>query len=380
MNILVNAIPLSEITTGIQRYARCLYTELQSLPNVSISYLGRFGCGPEMPPQAQPDQWSKRMSLIRQLPDSVIVGLRVLDRMHYERRLRSTCRAGAFDVFHETAHFPPVTLGVPVVYTFHDLSLMKHREKHPRERVWFSDLFFARRLPHAAHIITVSHFIRNELIEELNVPPDMVTAIPLAQGVVHHQRPRDDITAMLDRRGWPREYILFVGTLEPRKNLALLIKALSMTKTDIPLLLAGWAGWGDKPWLDEIGRLGLRNRVVLTGYADDETLACLYNGASALVYPSLYEGFGLPVLEAMACGCPVLCSNCSSLPEVAGDAAMLIDPHDPAALADSLDTVLHDSTLRQHLIEAGLQRSSMFSWNTTALKTLEIFKRVSRLQ
>jgi alpha-1,3-rhamnosyl/mannosyltransferase len=123
--------------------------------------------------------------------------------------------------------------------------------------------------------------------------------------------------------------------------------------------------------------MGLEKRIILTGYVDEPTLACLYSGASAFVYPSLYEGFGLPVLEAMACGCPVVCSNRASLPEVAGDAAIQIDPHDPEALAHSLEKVLHDSDLRNRLITAGLQRARLFSWKKTASETLDIFKRAA---
>jgi alpha-1,3-rhamnosyl/mannosyltransferase len=255
-----------------------------------------------------------------------------------------------------------------------------HRDKHPRERLWFSDLFFKRRLPHAAHIITVSHFVRDEVIDYLRVPPHKVTAIHLSHGPTHYPRPREVIEETLNRRGWPKEYVLFVGTLEPRKNLSVLVKALSIMETDIPLLLTGWSGWGEKPWLREIVALGLQNRVVVTGYLDDETLAHVYAGASAFVYPSHYEGFGLPVLEAMACGCPVICSNCSSLPEVAGDSAILIDPQDPELLANALDGVLHDSCLRQRLIYSGLQRARAFSWSKTAVETLNVFEKISAMQ
>lgn len=380
MRIVVNAIPMTEIVTGIQRYVRCLYSELQALDGVSVSYFGRSTCDGSMPPLANPARYSKRIGLVRSLPDPVLVGLRVLDRLFFEHRLRQTARRGDFDVYHEPNFFPPMVSNLPVVYTVHDLSLLKYRDKHPRERVQFSDLFFHSRLPRAAHIITVSHFIKNEIIEELGVPPHRVTTVHLAHGTVHHPRCRAEIDRTLEQRAWPGEYVLFVGTLEPRKNLSLLVRALAIMKTDIPLLLTGWAGWGEKSWLDEIRSLGLRNRVVLTGYVDDETLACLYAGASAFVYPSFYEGFGLPVLEAMACGCPVVCSNRASLPEVAGDAALLIDPQDPEDLAHSIERVLHDSSLKECMVAKGIERSALFSWKKTALETLRVFERVSGSQ
>jgi glycosyltransferase involved in cell wall biosynthesis len=330
-----------------------------------------------MPRQADSVQWSRKSERISTLPDPVIFGLRVIDRMRYEHGLRDFLRKTHFHIYHETSFFPPAVRDIPVVFTLYDLSLIKHRDKHPRERVWFSDLYFKRRLPYVSHIITISEHIRNELIDELKIPPHKVTSIHLAPGASFYPRPKSEIVDMLDRRAWPREYILFVGTLEPRKNLPLLIKALSLMKTEVPLLLAGWSGWNDAAWWGEIRRLGLHNRVILAGHTDEETLACLYGGASAFVYPSLYEGFGLPVIEAMACGSPVICSNRSSLPEVAGDAAIMIDPGDPEALAHSLDAVLQDSVARDNLVAAGLQRAKLFSWKNTALRTLDVFGRVS---
>lgn len=377
MNILINSIPLTQLTTGIQRYVRCLYTELQSHPDVSVSYFGRCSCRQEMPVQTATGMWTKCVERIWQLPTPLVVGMRVLDRMMFEERLRRSVGERKVDVYHEPANFPPILKNTPVVLTVHDLSLIKHGEKHPRERVRFNEIFFERRLPYAAHIITVSHFTRDQVVKDLGIPPHKVTAIHNAHGAAFTRRPKSDIVRVLDRQGWPREYLLFVGTLEPRKNLPLLIKALSLMKTKIPLILAGWTGWGNRDWWREVERFGLQDRVIPTGYIDEEILACLYGGASALVYPSLYEGFGLPVLEAMACGCPVLCSNSTSLPEVAGGAAILLDPHDPEVLAHSLEKVIHDSSLRQHLITAGLERARMFSWRKTALETLKVFAAVT---
>jgi len=171
--------------------------------------------------------------------------------------------------------------------------------------------------------------------------------------------------------------VLFVGTLEPRKNLSLLIRALSMIKTKIPLVMVGWRGWGRSEWLEEIRAHGLAERVFLAGYVDEATLVSLYSGASVFVYPSLYEGFGLPILEAMACGCPVICSNVSSLPEVAGDAALLIDPQSPEELSHALDKVLTDSELRKQMVVRGLKRVRRFTWQETAARTLDVFARVA---
>ena len=377
MNIIVNAIPLTGLLTGISRYVRCLYSTIQQTPDVSITYFNVNSLAQTMPSQAEPVRWSKRTQRIWQLPDIFITTIRTLHWLNFERRIKNVCSSNTYDLYHETAFFPAkLRDNIPVVYTIYDNSLLKYKNEHPRERVWFFNLFFKKRLPHATHIITISEFIKNELTDELGIAPNKITAIPLAADPFFYPRQKVAIDETLNKHRWPQEYILYVGTLEPRKNLSVLIKALSMTKTKIALILAGWKGWGDKKWLDDINVYGLQDRVIFTDYVHEETLACLYSGASAFIYPSLYEGFGLPVLEAMACGCPVICSHVASLPEVAGDAALFIDPIDPVDLAHKIDQVLEDTALRTILVEKGLQRAKVFSWQKTAAQTLDVFKNV----
>jgi alpha-1,3-rhamnosyl/mannosyltransferase len=207
--------------------------------------------------------------------------------------------------------------------------------------------------------------------------PESVTAIHEAPASGFSPRPKEKINKMLENNKWPKNYILFVGTLEPRKNIAVLIKALSRMKNEAPLILAGWQGWGHKQWLNEIRSHGLEKRIYFANYVDEETLACLYSGACAFVYPSIYEGFGLPVLEAMACGCPVVCSNVSSLPEVAGDAALYITPHDDDELAHKLDKIIEDSSIKENLVERGKLRAQQFSWQKTAQQTVNLFKKIA---
>jgi len=377
MNILVNAIPLTNLKTGISRYVHSLYAELEKVSGVSAFYITNAGFSSQMPALAEPASWTRRTAWIWRLPDIVVTAVRSAYWLNYERRVRNRCAAHACDLYHETGFVPVAMQSTPVVYTLYDLSLMRYREEHPRERVWFFNLFFKRRLPYAAHIITISEFMRTEIINELQIRPERVTAIPLASDSAFFPRQPVDVAKMLDVRRLPKEYILFVGTLEPRKNLALLIKALTLTNSKIPLILAGWQGWGDKTWRQELSARGLDKRVFITGYVDEETLACLYSGALAFVYPSFYEGFGLPVLEAMACGCPVVCSRAASLPEVAGNAALLIDPANPADLARALERLLGDEQMRRDLRAQGAQRARAFTWEKTALQTREIFREIS---
>jgi glycosyltransferase involved in cell wall biosynthesis len=378
MNILVNALPLTGLQTGMARYVRCLYREIAASSGVSVSYFDGAQCRHDMPSPADPAIWSKNTERLWSLPDGLIVGLNAVQWLRYEAKLRKRTQQKSYDVYHETTFFPAAIESVPVVYTLHDISLLKHRDKHPRERLWFFDLFFKRRLRYASHILTVSEYVRRELIEELGVPEYAITAVHEAPDPIFARQPHNETVRALESHGWPKEYVLFVGTLEPRKNLSALIRALSMAKTKVPLVLVGWQGWGRSEWRQEINAHGLEERVILAGYVDEAALVSLYNGASVFVYPSLYEGFGLPILEAMACGCPVICSNVSSLPEVAGDAALLIDPQRPEELSHALDKVLTDSELRRQMVARGLERASEFTWQKTAAGTLDVFARVAR--
>jgi len=376
MNILLDAIPLDGLMTGISRYVRNLYLEIERLPGVTVHYYAGRSCTTTMPVQARPGPWMKATSLVWKLPDPLAFGFRAVTWLSYELKVRRLIRRNSFSLYHETAFTPSAVRDVPQVFTMCDLSLQKFREMHPKERVWFADFFLKRRLGYATHIITISNFIRSEICDELHLPGEKVTAIPLAPDLFFFPRKRGKAEVVVEALGLPRDYILFVGTLEPRKNLPILIKAAAVCESDIPIVLVGWEGWGSEEWLEMVKDQGLRSRIFTTGYVDEESLACLYSNALALVFPSLYEGFGLPVLEAMACGCPVICSDAASLPEVAGNAAILIDPAEFEDLAVAIDRVVSDSALRMDLIKKGFERAGQFSWERTAKQTLEVFRSV----
>jgi len=373
VNIIANSIPLTNITTGIGRYMRNLYQAIGEIETIHPWFFNGSGPTQTMSSIVNAKVWVKIISLIWKLPDPLVFVLRSLQWLYFEKRLRAVCQRQSFDIYHETAFIPAAVRDIPIVYTIHDMSLIHYRDKHPRERVWFFNFFYKRRIQYATHILTVSEFSRSEIVRYLGLDPARVTAIPLAADPVFSPRPMERVQSLLKENGWPDQYILFVGSLEPRKNLGALVQAIQKTRTQLPVLLAGWQGWGDKTWIDVIRREGLLNRFIFTGYVSDETLACLYSGASVLVYPSLYEGFGLPILEAMACGCPVICSNVSSMPEVAGDAAWLVNPEDACDIATAIDRVVADSDIRRSLIRKGFKRSAEFSWPQTAIKTMALF-------
>jgi len=378
MNIIVNALPLQGLLTGISRYVRCLYAELLKTPHVSATFFNGVSSSAAMPSQAEPVAWAKSTELIWRLPDFLVAVLRGVHWMKYERKLRAVCKKTQYAVYHETGFIPPALPDVPIVYTLYDISLVKYRAEHPRERVQFFDFFFKRRRQYADHIITISEFMKQEIVATLGFDPDRVTAIPLASDPVFSPRHDELIASACAALAIPKDFLLCVGTLEPRKNIALAIQALAQAKTDIPLVLTGWQGWGDKGWWDLIKKAHLEKRIFITKYVTDEMLACLYSGARALVYPSFYEGFGLPVLEAMACGCPVICARSSSLPEVAGDAALFVDPHDASDCAAAIEKAVCDSALNDSLKLRSCKRASEFSWQRTARRTFEVLDSVSQ--
>ncbi len=373
MKVVVNALPLRGLQTGIGRYVRSLYQELETLGLSPLYFSGTLST--KMPTPPEPQSWSRRTDLLWRLPWPAVVLLRVVFWWRFEHALRRSLNTLPGALYHETTFFP-AACDAPQVFTLYDLSLLLRPEDHPRERVVFFRLFFRRRLPRADHVITISETVRTEALTRLGLNPERVTAIPLAPAPHFRPPPEEMVKETKRRYRLPQEYFLFVGTIDPRKNLQLVLEALAHLPSGPSLVIAGWKGWGEEGFKERLARLGLRRRVLTLSYVPDADLPALYAGARALVYPSLYEGFGLPVLEAMACGCPVITSRVSSLPEVAGEAALLVDPHSVEEMVQALKEVLQPETAAE-LRARGLARAQEFSWEKTALKTLEVFREVA---
>ncbi len=372
MKIIVDALPFITLPTGIGRYVRLLYTYLSRL-GADILYFVH-DLSPQMPPPPPIKTWSKRTDFLWSLPWPFVTCLRAIFWLRFERRLLKAIAGKENLVLHEPALFPLKT-DLPQVFTLHDLTLLLRPEDHPRERVAFFRLFFKRRLPYADHVISVSEFTRQEAIKYLSLKAERISTIPLAAAPHFKPAPPSMICEVLQKYHLPPNYFLFVGTIDPRKNLDLILEAISRLSATPPLVIAGWKGWGHKKLEHRLAHLGLKERVHLLDYVSEEDLRALYSGAKALLYPSLYEGFGLPILEAMACGCPVITSNTSSLPEVAGKAALLIDPTSVQELIAAIEEVLTPAC-REELIQRGFKQVQRFSWAKTARQTLDIFKRV----
>lgn len=379
LKILVNSIPMAGVLTGVARYLRNLYTAMDRMDLVDISYFNGWHPVDAMGVAANCSRRQKASSTARYFPDPVVFALRAASRLKYEYFLNRACKkkgAPGFDVYHETAFTPAKQTRVPTVYSVYDLSLRRFRDTQPRDRVWLFECFIKSRLRYADHVLTISEFIRQEIIDEFKLPPSMVTAVPLAPDPLFAPCSEHLVKTVRRKYKLPRSYLLFVSSLEPRKNIDLLINALMVSSTDIPLVLVGWQGWGRKKWCEMIKNRYLANRIIMTGHIPDHDLRAVYSGARALVYPSLYEGFGLPIVEAMACDCPVICSGAASMPEAAGDAAVLVNPYSSDEFAHAIDTIVHDSRLRDGLVKKGRAQAAGFTWRNTARQTVEVFKQV----
>ena len=282
-------------------------------------------------------------------------------------------------LYHATEHLLPY-LRTPTVLTVHDLIFERYPEHHTRRNTWFLKVgmrLFARA---ADAIIAVSRHTQRDLVELYGVAPAKIHVI--YEGIDAGFRPAGEaeVATVAARYSPARPYLLMVGTLEPRKNHAVALHALARLKAaGLPhrLVIAGGRGWLFEPIRRLVDELGLADDVIFGGYVPAADLPALYTGAACVLLPSLYEGFGFPVLEAMACAAPVVCSNVSSLPEVAGDAALLVDPHDPVALADAVALVLTQPALADAMRALGPPQAACFRWESCAAETAALYHAVA---
>ena len=283
-------------------------------------------------------------------------------------------------VYHSPNYILPLALRCPTVVTVHDLAFLDASLHRMRSHLYLSALT-ALAVRKADRIICVSRHTRDQLVDHFPAVADRARVVTEGVGRSFTPRPPAAVEAFRARYGLPERYILFVGTFEPRKNLARLVdafeKAVRSTGAPDVLVLCGGSGWKNDDVFARIGRSPVRSRIRVLGYVPDDELATAYSGCSLFVYPSLSEGFGLPPVEAMACGAPVVTSDAGALPETVGDAALLVDPGATDAISDAMIRVLSDDQLRSQLIVSGAAHARTLSWDAVAAQTIEIYQEIA---
>lgn len=292
---------------------------------------------------------------------------------------------GRVDLFHSPDFTLPPVWRARTLVTVHDLSFLRLPECFPDGLRRYLETTVPRAVRRADHVIADSYNTRRDLMELLGTPGDKITVIHC--GVEPRFRPmtgesdRDTLAAVRRKYDLPERFILSVGTIQPRKNFTRLVEATGMLNAqcsmlDWDLVIAGGRGWMYEGIFERVRALGLERRVHFVGFVDDADLAALYNLAGLFAFPSLYEGFGLPPLEAMACGVPVVCSDTSSLLEVVGDAALTVGPLDVAGLAEAMCRAIEDESLRASLVQRGLVRATGFTWSKAAQELLAVYQTI----
>lgn len=280
------------------------------------------------------------------------------------------------DLLFVPAHVLPLIRPSRTLVTVHDLGYRIFPETHPSRQRRYLEASTRWNVRVATHVLADSAATRDAVIEAYHVAPERITVVyPGYDSDLAPERDPGVIAAARQRYTIPRDYILFIGRIQPRKNLERLILAfarIAARHPDVNLVLAGPPGWLSESIPGKVRGLGLEARVHFPGYVTAEDKAALISGARVFAYPSLYEGFGFPVLEAQACGTPLLTSRTSSLPEVTGEGGYLVDPLDTEAIAGGLNRLLEDTALRRHLVARGFKNLSRFSWTTAARQIQEI--------
>ncbi len=373
MRIAIDLSPAVHQKAGLGRYARTLAEHLTALDRANEYVAFAYG---RVAPDALPPS-------LRALP-SVNVPLdvhpwRMGVWLGHALGLSLDRVLPRVDLFHATEHLLPPLKNVRTVFTLHDLIFQFFPEFHLPLNRWFLQNAMPHFLRRADAIIAVSECTKRDAVRFYGVPPEKITVI--YEGVNPALCPVADpatIAAARARYARNQPFLLFLGTIEPRKNIPVLVDALGALRArglPLRLLVAGRKGWLCQGVFEHVRQAGMESEVDFLDHVPDADLPALFAACEAFVFPSLYEGFGLPPLEAMACGAPVVCSNTSSLPEVVGDAALCVDPREVGEIAAAVERVIGDARLREELRAKGLAQAARFSWERAARETLQVYEK-----
>lgn len=370
MRIGINAHLCSPSSTyrnaGISRYIRQLLEALARCKGMDDIHI--FASHDDFPAEyvVHPSKWNTENPKVRIAWEQMV--------------LPSAIKRLKLDLLHSPMHVLPAVCPCKSVVSILDLTFRRFPETFPKFQQKYLDFGTRRAVKKADAVITISESTKRDVVELLGVAEDKVFVTHLGVDASYHPVADEQREYAASKYGVNEKTVMYLGTLEPRKNIPTLIRAFSAARKelgpDIRLVLSGGKGWFYEQIFQLIKELKIEDDVHFTGYVPDEDLPALYSSAAVFAYPSIYEGFGLPPLEAMACGAPVITSNTSSLPEVVGDAGITVDPYDVKELSSSIIRVLSDSDLRNSMREKGLKQAARFNWENTAKQTLEVYQKV----
>ena len=375
MKVGLNATSLLSPLTGIGQYTYQLAKGLQKFEDLELSMFYANGWSTEVR-----DKPIKQIRNIKLLIKKFIPKTYEISRMIQQSYFNERSFDKVKGIYHEP-NFLAFDYAGPLVLTVHDLSWIHYPEMHPADRVRNMNKHFQKSMERASMIITDSQAIKDEIIEMFGVADTRIKSIPLGVESLFRPLTLEESMPVLQQHGLSyRKYILAVGTLEPRKNLSSALLAYMQLPADIrkhyPLVLVGMKGWHTSSLETQMAPMVAAGEIRQLGYLAREDLAVIIAGALTLVYPSIYEGFGLPPLEAMTCGVPVIASNVSSLPEVVGHSGLLVNPHDIEDIAKAMQTMINAPDIRAMSAQKALDRSAEFSWDSCVDQTMSIYRHV----
>lgn len=373
INLIIGATSLVQPITGIGQYTLRLAAEFAKNEQLITSFFNGYS-------------WTNSAS-VRSFPNAGKFKKIISKYLPYSYEFRRFAQQKAFnlsnnkikaDIYHEP-NFLPLAFDGPIVITVHDLSYIRHPEAHPYQRVRVMNKLLPSAIEKSSCIIADSHFTKSELVSEFVIDINKIHVTHLGASDEFYPRSQSETQDILNRYNLSvGKYVLTVGTLEPRKNLIQVISAYRLMSAKLasqfPLIIVGIKGWKEKGLLKELETLLTEQKAFLLGFVPQSDLPYLYNGARVFVFPSLYEGFGLPPLEAMACGTPVITSNTSSIPEVVGNAGLMLNVGDVDAMKSNIEMLCVDDMLHAKLSIAGLMQSKKFSWAACAKQTFDAYQ------
>jgi O-antigen biosynthesis alpha-1,3-rhamnosyltransferase len=373
LNVALNAGALRAPLTGIGQYVLQLGRALGHEPGVAMEFFygHRFS---EVAAHDLPPLPSGLRGFVRNFVPNSYGIRRVLQQRHFNKGVKRA----KYDVYHEP-NYLALDFDGPLVLTVHDLSWIRFPETHPQARVDAMERYFEPCLRRAAVLLTDSEFVKREIIEVFGVDPGKIRPVALGLDGTFVPMDASQTRAVLERHGVVHgRYFLCTGTLEPRKNVQATVAAYAAlpeaVRSRYPLVLAGMKGWRTTALERTLEPLIASGHAKVLGYLERSELAAVTAGALAMVYPSIYEGFGLPPLEAMGCGVPAITSNVSSLPEVVGDTGITVHPHDIDALSHAMAVLAGDDALRATLSAKALARAAEFTWERCAAETADAYR------